>query len=225
MNNNIIKEKADHWVNSCVQLSEHTSTEYSDLTESLTTLISSFLFSADTMLAVAEKTTVDGHEVIALNGDGVMLSADNASPCAFGLTEGKKYQVNVFEVEDESALSLKDKLTPAFNAIKDEISWSLTVTKYIAMANYVDANLTLSFNDTDQCLDVTMNDPDNSTLEITPDMDFTTILGWVEGKYNQLNLSGSYNTFNDAALTVASWHKILTIYQNHFKTSPQAKAS
>lgn len=40
----------------------------------------------------------DGHSVIAINGDGVLLSADNDSFGAFKLESGKRYKVTAEEV-------------------------------------------------------------------------------------------------------------------------------
>lgn len=42
---------------------------------------------------------VDNVEVVALQGDGVMISADNESPCDFRLSQGSRYKVTLTKLD------------------------------------------------------------------------------------------------------------------------------
>jgi hypothetical protein len=47
---------------------------------------------------VAEIAKIDGFDMIAVNGDGVMISTDNVKPNAVELVTGKLYKISVKEV-------------------------------------------------------------------------------------------------------------------------------
>ena len=44
---------------------------------------------------VAETTKIDGFDMISINGDGGMISTDNAKPNAVDLVVGKRYEITV----------------------------------------------------------------------------------------------------------------------------------
>lgn len=44
---------------------------------------------------IAETTKIDGFDMIAVNGDGVMISTDNAKPNAADLDVGMRYEITI----------------------------------------------------------------------------------------------------------------------------------
>lgn len=48
----------------------------------------------------AERSRIEEHDVIVINGDGVMLSTDNAKPNAVELEVGKCYEISVKEIKN-----------------------------------------------------------------------------------------------------------------------------
>ncbi len=48
----------------------------------------------------AHTAKIDGKDVVALWGDGVITAADNVTPCEVKLENGKRYRITIEEIKD-----------------------------------------------------------------------------------------------------------------------------